>query len=434
MSGAPDPEPPPGPRSRRVLVLLLAFLLLGAPPRLLPAQEPEGPTGPTPSAALVTVGQGDAVWERFGHNLIWIRDPATGTSEAYNYGLFSFDQENFVLRFVRGHMRYWMGGYDARRMMRAYASQNRSVWVQELNLTPGQVGELHRFLERNELPENRFYRYHYYRDNCSTRVRDALNRVLGGELREATAPVETPLTYRDHTLRLTFGNALGHYGLHFGMGPPTDVPLTLWEAAFVPMELMEQLRSVRVPAPAGGTRPLVAEERTFHQAERPPVPATTPRHVGGFLLGGLVVAALFWALGRWGEVSRAGHILLAFAGVPWLAAAGLFGSMLLFMWGFTDHVDAHGNANLFHANPLHLALAGLLPFALLGASGRVAALARRLALAAAVVSLAGVALEAVPFPDQVNGEWIALLLPANLALAWILRRSGPVGTSGSGDA
>lgn len=372
-----------------------------------------------PTAALVTIGQGDAVWERFGHNLIWIRDRAAGTSEAYNYGLFSFEQESFVLRFVRGHMRYWMAGFDARRMMRAYASQDRSVWIQELNLTSAQVRELHAFLERNARPENRFYRYHYYRDNCSTRVRDALDRVLDGRLRDETDRELTSLTYRDHTLRLTWGNAFGHHGLHFGMGPPTDLPLTPWQAAFVPMELMDQLRGIAVPDPEGGTRPLVAEERTFYEADRPPVPTTTPRHGGGFLLGGLLVAALFWALGRWGRESRAGHILLGFAGIPWLLAVGVFGSMLLFMWGCTDHVDAHGNANLFHANPVHLALAALLPFAL-GGGGWAGRWVRRCALAAAGLSLLGLACEIVPFPDQVNGEWVALLLPANLALARVL--------------
>ena len=59
-------------------------------------------------AWLVTVGPGDAVWERFGHSLLWIHDPEHGTDEAYNYGLFSFEQEHFLLRFVMGHMDYWM--------------------------------------------------------------------------------------------------------------------------------------------------------------------------------------------------------------------------------------------------------------------------------------------------------------------------------------
>ena len=99
--------------------------------------------------------------------------------------MFSFEEPGFLRRFVRGEMDYWMEGFDSERLLRAYAAADRSIWVQELDLTPEQMGALYEFEEWNERPENRFYRYDYYRDNCSTRVRDAIDRVLGGRLRES---------------------------------------------------------------------------------------------------------------------------------------------------------------------------------------------------------------------------------------------------------
>lgn len=428
-------NPPSAFRQRRRAPALAALLLLlGIGPAAAPApaggmeqQEGAPPAGPT--AALVTVGRGSAVWERFGHNLIWIRDPETGTSEAYNYGLFSFDQEGFLARFIRGKMRYWMAGRDAGSTLRAYARQDRTIWIQELALDTAEVRELHAFLEWNERPENRFYRYQYYRDNCSTRIRDVLDDVLGGALREWARDRPTDLTYRDHTLRVTEGIFWAQIGLHLGMGPPTDRPLTAWEAMFIPMEMRDWIRDFRRDDGAGGTAPLVRSERVLHRAARPPAPAETPRWIPGSLVAGLLGGGLLVGLGLWAGRGRTGRTALAAVGVPWLLLPGIAGLLLTFMWGFTDHVDAHGNANLFHANPLHLLAAVTLG---LGLSGT--AWARRMtawiAGAAGAVSLLGFALELVPFPDQVNAEFVALLLPANLALAWVAWRLDP-GRGGS---
>ena len=135
----------------------------------------------------MTMGPGAEVWERFGHNAIWIHDPTAEPDTAYNYGLFDFRQENFLLRFARGEMWYWMAGFPAEAYVQTYVEDNRSVWLQELNLPPAARLELRRFLRWNERPANRFYHYDYYNDNCSTRVRDAIDRVIGGAIRQQTA-------------------------------------------------------------------------------------------------------------------------------------------------------------------------------------------------------------------------------------------------------
>src|SRR5687767_5834005 len=96
--------------------------------------------------SLVTMGVGVRVWERFGHNAILVEDRARGTRTAYNYGLFDFRQEDFVLRFTQGRMWYWMQGLDADAMLRSYIRDNRSVWIQELDLSPDQRVALRDFL------------------------------------------------------------------------------------------------------------------------------------------------------------------------------------------------------------------------------------------------------------------------------------------------
>ena len=98
----------------------------------------------------MTFGPGRQVWERFGHNAIWIHDPVDGTDQAYNYGLFDFHQENFLLRFV-ARADVVLDGRVSRPVdtCAQYERDNRSVWVQELELPPDAKVELERFLRWN---------------------------------------------------------------------------------------------------------------------------------------------------------------------------------------------------------------------------------------------------------------------------------------------
>ncbi|MCH8813263.1 MAG: DUF4105 domain-containing protein, partial [Gemmatimonadetes bacterium] len=139
----------------------------------------------------MTIGPGDLVWERFSHNALVIRDNRAGTEVAYNWGIFDDHDEDFMLRLARGQMLYYMQGYPASLWLDEYRRTNRDVWLQTVNLTPGQRLELQMLLTEMDKDANRYYRYDYFRDNCSTRLRDALDRVLGGPIRAATEGTDT---------------------------------------------------------------------------------------------------------------------------------------------------------------------------------------------------------------------------------------------------
>src|SRR5207237_5340321 len=184
---------------------------------------------------LMTMGPGDEVYERFGHNALWLHDPTRRPDSvdiAWNWGLFDFDQPGFLRRFIKGDMLYWMAGFDAQRTLDAFARENRSVWAQELNLTPEQKLALRDFVQWNGRDENKFYHYDYYRANCTTRVRDALDTVLHGQIREATAAKPTGTTYRSHTRILAEGDVPVYTGLELAMGHNIDKPLSAWEEMF----------------------------------------------------------------------------------------------------------------------------------------------------------------------------------------------------------
>jgi hypothetical protein len=385
-------------------------------------REPDAPPGSELRVFLMTMGPGAAVWERFGHNAIWIDDLSEEPDTAYNYGLFDFQQENFLLRFIRGQMWYWMAGFPAEPYVQTYVRDNRSVWLQELNLPPRARLELREFLRWNERPENRFYHYDYYRDNCSTRVRDAIDRVIGGAIEAQTASLPTGTTYRFHTQRLTANDPLIFTGLLLALGQQVDRPISAWEEMFLPLALRDHARQVTVTGPDGTQVPLVASERTLFESTAPPPPGEPPSWLHWYLLLGTVIGAFAAALGGLALRSVAGRIGLGVMAVLWGSLAGLGGVVLAGLWAFTDHAMAYRNENLFQVNPLVLALAVLVPLALAG-SGRAGRWARALALGLAGLSLLGLVLQVLPGFDQVNGQVIALALPIHIGFAVGFRRA-----------
>ena len=366
---------------------------------------------------LVTMGPGEAIYERFGHNAIWIEDRQRGTNSAFNYGIFDMGESGFILRFLEGRMWYWVEPWDALKMLEAYKGDNRSLWVQELNLTPRQRLGLYQFLSWNVKPENRFYRYDYYADNCSTRVRDALDDAVGKEISGQLKGVGTGRTYRWHTRRTSQYNPLMYTALYFVLGPGVDRAISAWEEGFLPMELQRQLRTVTVVNEKGQHVPLVAKETMVYQSTRLPLPSAPPRWMGwswvtGMVIGGVLAGLAYWAPGR-----SAARWAFAVGSGLWLFVAGFAGTFSAGVWLLTTHVAAYRNENMLQFSPAALVLAVLVPAMAFGKGW-----ARRWGVALAMVvaggSVLGLFLKVLPWFGQVNGEMIALALPVNVAIAW----------------
>jgi hypothetical protein len=98
--------------ARRAWRIAAAALLSCAAAASLRAQPPRAPApaqtesvqgGPDDlDVMLVTFGQGELVFERFGHNAIWIHEGVFGTDVMYDWGNFSFQQPHFLQRFLSG--------------------------------------------------------------------------------------------------------------------------------------------------------------------------------------------------------------------------------------------------------------------------------------------------------------------------------------------
>jgi hypothetical protein len=397
---------------RPLVALTLGIVVLATPGGVIPAQQP----GSNLRISVITIGPGAQVWERFGHNAIMLEDTRTGQAVWYNYGMFDFGAADFWPRFMKGDMRYWMQGGMVRLELPFYFQSNRTVWAQELDLEPAQRLEIERFLEWNALPENKYYHYDYFRDNCSTRVRDVVDRVIGGAIRAQTEEIPAGTSFRGETRRLTESSLPVYVGIELGLARPTDEPISRYEEMFLPMALHRYLRDITVTGADGKTHPLVKSERTLYTSTATPPPAQPPTWWPFFLLAGLIVGGSLYAMSRSFDSSapaRTGFLLL---GGAWTLFAGLGGLVLAALWGLTDHWATYNNENLLQLSPVAL----LLVFTLRRVAWRARKphpVAARLALFLAISSLAGLALKLLPGPSQVNWEIIAFALPVNLGLA-----------------
>ena len=388
---------------RRFVLALLIALTCSWSAGLAPAQT----TQPADSLRvyLVTIGPGKEVWERFGHNMIWIHDPAAPPTarDTYNWGMFDFD--NFIPNFLSKNMRYWMDAYPAGLIISDYIDADRSVWLHELNLTQAQKERLRTNLEINRWPENKFYDYDYYTDNCSTRVRDALDRVLDGSIRRQLEPVDTETTFRYHTRRLLADDYAADLSLDYVEGPYVDRHINRWEESFLPVKFMRHLQSFTTPA-----GPMLLSERTLHVSQKYPEREVPPNRLAPYLIIGIVLGAAMlpfaFIRNRWLRLAPAAVMF------TW-CAVGAFGSVImLFLWLATPHLPPARNENVLLLNPLFF-----VPLVLLPLLKRASRLAMISGLIIAGLSILALLIQILPSFNQVNGDFIALTLPANLGLA-----------------
>ena len=382
------------------------------------AQVPGSP-GAEISVQLLTMGQGDELFERFGHNAIWISNTRTGADVAWNWGLFDFKQPGFVGRFLTGNTRYWMDGFDAFQTLRSYEARNRAVVAQELLLGTAQRAQLNEFLRWNARPENKFYQYDYFLDNCSTRLRDALDMVVGGAIKRQTQGVGSGTTFRSHTQRLLEDMPLTYAGITIALGQPADREISVWEEMFLPVRLRARLSRITIDSGGGAIVSMVRSERLAVEATRTPEREVAGSYERYFLGAGVALGALLLVTG----MARHPVPRFAFAtlSVTWLAVGGIIGLILALAWGVTRHVFWYRNENLFLLNPLLLVLAVLIPLAMRrSASERARRITWLLAAVVAGLSVLAVVVKALPWFFQHNWEVIALVLPAHVALAVVM--------------
>lgn len=371
------------------------------------------------SISLVTMGPGDDVHQYFGHTALEVRDKRLGIAALYNFGTFGFD-EAFLLKFLKGRLEFWVGVQSTRQTYEFYADQDRDVRLLELNLPPDRLAVMARDLAVAALPENRTYLYHHYRDNCATRIVDAIDKATDGAFKRS---LQEParLTFRGHTRRYAAQDPLIDWLLIFAMNDSMEEPIRRVDELFLPEELEQAVAAFRFE----DGRSLVKRRVVFHEAQTArkvyDVPPTTWPYTLGIGVG--LGALLLWVSTR-RERSRAARMLQATFEVSYGLLFGTLGLVLASLALFTEHTVTYWNENLFFVHPLLLVL---VPVAI--GHARRARWAERvhapLWLSIAALGVLGILLKVLPNFDQDNTLVWTLVLPITLAGA--LGASVPAG-------
>ena len=190
--------------------------------------------------SLLTCGPGQEVWSYYGHTALRIEDHVHGKDLAINWGIFSFNQDYFVLRFVFGLTDYQIGIIPMKSFMEEYASEGRWVRQQKLALTKEEKMKILAAIDQNYKCENRTYRYNFFYDNCTTRARDMIIQHLGQHSTDFKN-ADTQSTYREEIHRWNKNHRWARFGNDLLLGYMADCPINKKEWEFLPENFSQDL-------------------------------------------------------------------------------------------------------------------------------------------------------------------------------------------------
>lgn len=313
--------------------------------------------------SIITCAPGTQEYARFGHSAIRYCDSKNNTDVVFNYGLFSYS-DDFAYNFAKGETYYRLGVQQFRSFITEYLFDNRSVIEQKLDLTQEEIQQIFQILRTNYRPENREYLYNFFIDNCSTRPRDVLQKVLGNNLQweKVDNTLDStwlkPLIQKISTNEFSWRDLIHIYvgdeswlkfGIDLGLGVPADSTISLQNAMFLPDGLCCMLQSASIMRNSK-SEPLVTQTHYLYKAN--PVIQETSGTTPGLILWILCVLFIFISIV---EYKYKKHMF-------WLDSLLylLFGIVGIFVW-YVSFVSIHPavfpNSNVVWANPLHILFA-----------------------------------------------------------------------------
>ena len=301
--------------------------------------------------SMVTVYPGDEVYSLFGHSSFRVLDPVNGVDWMFNYGTFDFDDPMFVPKFVKGQLDYYLAVDDFQRAFRFYSDfEKRKIVEQILNLDYEEKKTVFSFLMENSRTENRYYKYDFIDDNCSTRISDALIKCFGDNIR-------FPGGRGKSSFRKMIASYLTSYpflasGIEVVLGSPSDRIPECLEQFFLPVPMIGGFdQAVLITENTGDKgKALVNQKYVFNEGIRKDSEVLNyPFYLfSAFFLFSLYV--LYHS--KRGIKSRFLKTAVTAADTVFLFAAGLSGLLIFYLWFVSDHHVPDWNFHILWLSPL----------------------------------------------------------------------------------
>lgn len=293
--------------------------------------------------SILTCAPGGELYATFGHTAIRVIDSSTQRDIIFNYGTFDFSDPDFYTKFIRGKLLYFLSADDPASFAYGYQMDNRSVWEQELNLSPAQKQALFNALLNNMQGDNRYYQYDFLFDNCTTRVSELLSKTTGFTVPQPLVPKGT--TYRNmlHEYLDKGNQPWSKLGIDLLLGSKIDEPVSIASSMFLPDYLMKGLDS---------SKPLLAKPKTYF-LQTPVIEAGNSMYLPTLVMSVLLIGIVL--LSQWKQQQWPLFFKILDSALFYIT--GMAGILLLFMWVGTDHKACSNNYNLIWALPTHTVIA-----------------------------------------------------------------------------
>ena len=321
------------------VLFFLLFILMFCVPDILRAQE-----APRLRISLLTCAPGSELYSTFGHSAIRVIDSSALSDVVYNFGTFDFNDPDFYKKFILGKLLYYESISGTQDFVFDYQAEGRSIIEQEIKLTSDEKNALQTSLIENLKEENKYYKYDFFLDNCTTRLRDLIE---DGKSPKPIFPAVMPKSF-------TFRNAIHQYlnqnkkywskfGIDLLLGAPTDAVMTVKQQQFLPDNLMVSIDST-------SNVNLVESKNEIYK------PAITTLATSFFtpMLCTILLLILFALLQWLSPTNKSAAVALRTLDALLFIVSGGFGCLFLFMMMGTDHIMTNENWNLLWAIPTHV--------------------------------------------------------------------------------
>ena len=291
---------------------------------------------------LITCSPGTETYSVWGHSALRIVIPQAQTDDVYNWGVFDFATPNFAWKFAKGRLNYMLGVYPFDRFLQDYFFENRSVWSQEIHLQPVEKLRLMLLIQENLKPENRNYRYDFFYDDCSTRIRDLLEKIYGNKLiyppdEDGKAP-----TFRKMIAEYHKNYPWLDMGINLLMGLPGERKTSPRERMFLPYDLQKNLTRAVINRDRK-MMPLLGKTETVLDFPAPETNnrlLTSPIFVFSVIL---IILIILSALLRKSPVMN-------YIDIAIFLVFSVLAVLMIFFNFFTDHVQMRMNMNIIWFN------------------------------------------------------------------------------------
>jgi hypothetical protein len=294
--------------------------------------------------SVLTSGDGFEFFETFGHTSLRICDSALNMDYVFNWGMFDFNTDNFYLKFAQGRLPYMLGLTEYQWFVAEYACDGRSIYEQEINLTYEEKNILYKAILENYNPENRYYNYDFFEDNCATRIRDMVQNSLQGRRFPVNAVTNSSLTFRQLFYPYTAHFLWWRFGIDIALGMKADKKVSAYNYMYLPNDLMNQFDTTIL---LNDNKTLTDSIQTVLKEQYPhSVPTAFSPNMTFWLLFILVVLLTFMELKY--------RFYAKVFDVVFFSMIFILSLLLVYLCFISDHNATKYNFNLLWANPLIL--------------------------------------------------------------------------------